>query len=50
MGLPKDLINLIKEWLKGRSFYVEVGNECSALYDSDEGTIQGSVLGPILLI
>ena len=33
MGLPNDLKNLIREWLKDRSFYVEVGNDCSALYD-----------------
>ena len=31
MGLPKDLINLIREWLKGRSFYVEVGNPIANL-------------------
>ena len=31
-----------------RSFYVQVGDNCSPIYDSDIGTIQGSVLGPIL--
>ena len=48
MGMPLDLINLIREWLVGRTFYVQVGDDCSALFDSDVGTIQGSVLGPIL--
>ena len=48
MGMPKDLIQLIREWLKGRSYYVQVGEDCSALFDSDVGTIQGSVLGPVL--
>ena len=30
------------------TFYVQVGDDTSALFDSDVGTIQGSVLGPIL--
>ena len=48
MGLPKDLIHLVKEWLSNRSFYVQVGDNYSALCDSNVGTIQGSILGPIL--
>ena len=48
MGFPSDLINLIREWLSGRSYYVQIGESSSALFDSDIGTIQGSVLGPIL--
>ena len=48
MGFPRDLVNLIREWLTGRSYYVQVGEECSALFDSVTGTIQGSVLGPVL--
>ena len=48
MGMPNDVIKLIREWLVGRSFYVQVGDDVSALFDSDVGTIQGSVLGPIL--
>ena len=46
--MPSDLIALIKEWFVGRTFYVQVGQDCSALFDSDIGTIQGSVLGPIM--
>ena len=48
MGLPNDLVGLISEWLTGRSYYVQVGDDCSTLFDSDTGLIQGSVLGPIL--
>ena len=32
MGLPMDLINLIREWLSNRSFYAEVGDDFSALF------------------
>ena len=35
MGMPSDLINLIREWLVGRSFYIQVGDDCSAMFDSD---------------
>ena len=48
MGFPSDLIALIGEWLTGRKFYVQVEEECSAWFDIDIGTIQGSVLGPVL--
>ena len=34
MGMPNDLVGLIKEWLVGRSFYVQVGEDCSKLFDS----------------
>ena len=43
-----DLVEMIEIWLSGREFYVEVGGRCSQVYRSDDGTIQGSVLGPIL--
>ena len=48
MGMPLDLVSLINEWLVGRTFYVQIGDDCSSLFDSDVLTIQGSVLGPIL--
>jgi hypothetical protein len=48
MGMPNDLIKLIREWLAWRSYYVQVGEESSVLFDSNTGTIQGSVLGPVL--
>ena len=28
MGMPNDIIKLIKEWLVGRTFYVQVGDDC----------------------
>ena len=48
LGLPKDLIKLIQIWLTDRKFYVEIDGLCSMLLESDTGTVQGSVLGPIL--
>jgi hypothetical protein len=48
MGMPWDVVRLIREWLVGRSYYIQVGNDSSALFESNVGTIQGSVLGPIL--
>ena len=48
MGLPRDLVRLIRVWLENREFYVEVGGYCSPVHRSNTGTIQGSVLGPVL--
>jgi hypothetical protein len=48
MGLPEDLIALIKAWLRSRSFYVFIGNLNSSLCNLTSGTVQGSILGPIL--
>ena len=48
MGMPGDVVGLISEWLSGRSFYVDIEGVSSALFTSDQGTIQGSVLGPVL--
>jgi len=47
-GLPNDVIDLIKDWLSNREAYVEIGGESSTLFKVPEGTVQGSVLGPIL--
>ena len=48
MGLPSDMILLIGEWLRARFFYVglDVGN--SSVRCCGVGTVQGSILGPIL--
>jgi abortive infection bacteriophage resistance protein len=48
IGLPPDCIELIEVWLKNRCFYVSIDNTNSALFDLLLGTVQGSVLGPIL--
>jgi hypothetical protein len=37
---------MIEIWLS--KFYVEIDELCSDVYDSNDGTIQRSVLGPIL--
>jgi hypothetical protein len=48
MGLPQDVFRLLLEWLVGRITYVEVEGSCSEFLDVDLGTVQGSVLGPVL--
>ena len=48
IGLPSDIIELIKVWLTGRSYYVSINGNNSVLFDLDHGTVQGSILGPIL--
>jgi hypothetical protein len=48
IGLQKGLIDLISEWLRSRSFYVSIGGQNSIFYDLLLGTVQGSVLGPML--
>ena len=42
------MINLIKIWLEGRMFYVNIDGQCSYIKSCDTGTIQSSWLGPIL--
>ena len=41
-------MDLIKAWLRDRSAFVEVSSGRSMLFDLDIGTVQGSILGPIL--
>jgi hypothetical protein len=48
IGLPSDLVSLIKVWLSDRCCYVGIYNKNSYFYDSLTGTVQGSILGPIL--
>ena len=48
MGIPNDLIQLLEIWLRQRSFYVEANGQNSTILETDVGTIQGSILGPIL--
>lgn len=48
LGIPDILRRLIEEWLKDRSSYVEIGTESSQLKEMNKGTVQGSVLGPVL--
>ena len=48
IGLSHNLIELISAWLKNRSFFVSIDGQNSILYDLLLGTVQGSILGPIL--
>ena len=48
LGIPADVINLIKIWLKNRLFYVDINGKTSWIKSSESGTIQGSRLGPVL--
>ena len=48
MGIPNDIIQLLELWLRRRSFYVEANSINSTIHESNIGTIQGSILGPIL--
>ena len=46
--MPDDLISLVGNWLSLRYFYVSVGGENSIIHMLNVGTVQGSILGPIL--
>ena len=48
MGIPKDITDLITEWLTNRYFYVSLEGENSYVHHCKAGTVQGSILGPIL--
>ena len=48
IGLPQDLIKIVEIWLEKRTYYVEVNGKCSIPRNQIAGTIQGSVLGPVL--
>ena len=48
LGLPSDVICLIKNWLKERFFYVSVNGSESTIRVTWYGIVQGSILGPIL--
>ncbi len=48
MAIPRDLVKLLEIWLKDRFFDREANGENSMISNNDIGTIQGSILGPIL--
>jgi hypothetical protein len=41
-------MELLAAWLKDRAAFVEVSADCSILYEVNIGTVQGSILGPVL--
>ena len=48
IGFPTDVVRLIELWLSRRLFYVSIDGINSLVIDVGGGTIQGSILGPIL--
>ena len=48
VGLPSDIVSLVSEWLTTRYFFVSVDGESSYVHQLRVGTVQGSILGPIL--
>jgi hypothetical protein len=48
LGIPSDLVDLIKVWLSYHSFYVSINNDNSILFELASGTVQGWILGIIL--
>ena len=48
VGLPDDIVGLMEIWLRNRLFYVQVADHTSFFHKINSGTIQGSILGPIL--
>ena len=48
IGLPVQLVNVIEDWLTDRYFYCVINGRSSALKQLLNGTVQGSILGPLL--
>jgi hypothetical protein len=48
VGLPNDIIGLISKWLDGRSYYICMDGENYIIHSIRLGTVQGSILGPLL--
>ena len=47
-GLPKIIVKTIENWLQNRFFYCEVKGRSSTMKKLTHGTVQGSILGPVL--
>jgi hypothetical protein len=47
-GLPSDVVGFIAKWLTHRSYFVSINGSSSELLYLLFGTVQGSILGPIL--
>ena len=50
IGLPRDVLSLIKLWLMKRLFYVSIDVVNSLVVDLETGTIQGSIVFRLWLI
>ena len=48
VGLPVQLVNVIENWLTDRFYYCDINGKSSTLRQLYNGTVQGSILGPLL--
>jgi hypothetical protein len=48
VGLKDDLVTLVSTWLKSRYFCVTIDGKSSYIHQLKVGTVQGSILGPLL--
>jgi len=48
MKVPHQIINMVKSFLKNRTFQVKIGDKCSATRSIQAGVPQGSCLSPFL--
>ena len=48
IGIQPSILNIVKDWLNLRNGYVECNGKTSNIFELNYGTLQGSVLGPIL--
>ena len=48
LGFPNEILLVVANWLKDRHFYCEVNGKNSVMMAMESGTIQGSILGPVL--
>ena len=48
IGLPDDIRILVRNWLSSRYFYVDIDGKSSYVHETGVGTVQGSILGPLL--
>jgi hypothetical protein len=48
LGLPGDIVGLVEIWFRDRYTFVSIEGHNSIMYDILIGTVQGSILGPVL--
>jgi hypothetical protein len=48
LGIPADVVDLIKIWLEDRSYYVSIDGKNSMFVEFLCSMVKGSILGPIV--
>ena len=48
LNIPNDLFKILSDWIKGKSFFIDVNGTYSTPKIFDKGIAQGSSLGPLL--